>query len=109
MKYILEGPQADVVLQENRYRIAMGMVKITPVADEVEETPEEKKAEPEVEDAPNEETSVEKPAEVEDTKEAPVEDTKEVPAEVEKAEPEVEDTKEVAPADEKKPAKKAKK
>ena len=47
MKYILEGPQADVVLQENRYRIAMGMVKITPVADEVEETPEEKKAEPE--------------------------------------------------------------
>lgn len=68
MKYILEGPQADVVLQENRYRIAMGMVKITPVADEVEETPEE-----------------------------------------EKAEPEVEDTKEVAPADEKKPAKKAKK
>lgn len=93
MKYILEGPQADVVLQENRYRIAMGMVKITPVADEVEETPEEKKAE----------------SEVEDTKEAPVEDTKEVPAEVEKAEPEVEDTKDVAPADEKKPAKKAKK
>jgi hypothetical protein len=68
MKYILEGPQADVVLQENRYRIAMGMVKITPVADEVEETPEEKKAEPEVSD-----------------------------------------TKDVAPADEKKPAKKTKK
>lgn len=82
MKYILEGPQADVVLQENRYRIAMGMVKITPVADEVEEPAEE----------------------------APAEDTKEVPTEVEKAEPEVEDTKDVAPADEKKPAaKKAKK
>ena len=41
MKYLLEGPQADVVLQENRYRIAMGMVKITPVADEVEEPVEE--------------------------------------------------------------------
>lgn len=87
MKYILEGPQADVVLQENRYRIAMGMVKITPVADEVEGP---------VEEAPVEEAE---------------EDTTEVPAEAEKAEPETEvsDTKDVAPADEKKPAKKGKK
>ena len=102
MKYILEGPQADVVLQENRYRIAMGMVKITPVADEVEEPAEE---------VPVEETAAEEAPEepAEDTKEVPVEDTKEVSAEVEKADTEVEDTKEVAPAEEKKPAKKAKK
>lgn len=119
MKYILEGPQADVVLQENRYRIAMGMVKITPVADEVEEPAEEAPVKELAEDTPEvpaedtdvEETAAEEVPEepAEDTKEVPVEDAKEVPAEVEKADTEVEDTKEVAPADEKKPAKKAKK
>lgn len=56
MKYILEGPQAEVVVQENRNRIAMGMVKITPVADEAEDAKDV----------------------------APVKDTKEVPATDEK-------------------------
>lgn len=109
MKYLLEGPQADVVLQENRYRIAMGMVKITPVADEVVEQPEEPKAqeepvapeEPEVPEEPNEpeepevpETDSKEPAAESDTKDAPdAEDDKEVTADA--------DTKDVEVADEK--------
>lgn len=99
MKYLLEGPQADVVLQENRYRIALGMVKITPIADEVVEPVEEAPVvEPEAPVAPEvpEVDSKDAPVE-EDAKEEPEGDSKEV-AEVDAKEaPVEEDTKEAAP------------
>lgn len=52
MKYIIEGPAIDVVLRENRIRIAKGELIVTPFVE----------------------------AEAEDSKEVIVEDTKDVPA-----------------------------
>ena len=99
MKYLLEGPQADVVLQENRNRIARGMVKITPVADEVVEPAEEAPVvEPEAPVAPEvpEADSKEAPVE-EDAKEEPEGDSKEVTENADSKEaPVEEDTKEAA-------------
>lgn len=111
MKYLLEGPQADVVLQENRYRIALGMVKITPIADEapvvepedkeqhVEEAPVVEPEAPVVPEGPEvpEVDSKEAPVE-EDTKEEPEGDSKEVAENADSKEaPVVEDAKEAAP------------
>ena len=56
MKYIIEGPAIDVVLRENRIRMAKGEIIVTPFVEGA------------VED--------EKTAEVEDTKEVVITDTK---------------------------------
>lgn len=89
MKYLLEGPQADVVLQENRNRIAMGMVKITPVADEVVEPAEEAPVvEPEDKEQHAEEAHVVEP-EAPVAPEVPEVDAKDAPVEEDtKGEPE---------------------
>ena len=99
MKYLLEGPQADVVLQENRNRIAMGMVKITPVADEVVEPAEEAPVvEPEDKEQHVEEAPVVEPEApvAPEAPEVPEVDSKDAPVEEDTKEEHEGDSKEVA-------------
>lgn len=118
MKYLLEGPQADVVLQENRNRIAMGMVKITPVADEVVEPAEEAPKVPETEKEQEQqpvapevpETDSKEPAAESDAKAAPEgEDNKEVTADADSKDSQVADEKEPAQEEPKKSTRSTKK